>query len=78
VLFRSNLLSPTQASGSPITGAPGLEGLGTLSQGYLEMSNVHVVEEMVKMIMAQRAYEMNGKAVQMSDEMLGMIGNMHR
>jgi flagellar basal-body rod protein FlgG len=73
-----NLLIPTQASGEAQSGAPGVDGLGTLSQGYLEMSNVKVVEEMVKMIMAQRAYEMNGKAVQMSDEMLGMVGNMHR
>lgn len=73
-----NMYVATQASGQPQPGAPGVDGLGTLSQGYLEMSNVKVVEEMVKMIMAQRAYEMNGKAVQMSDEMLGMVGTMHR
>ena len=73
-----NLLVVTEASGHAAPGTPGSEGLGTLSQGYLEASNVSVVEEMVKMIMAQRAYEVNGKAIQMSDEMLAMIAQMHR
>lgn len=73
-----NMYLATQASGEPMQGAPGQEGLGTISQGYLELSNVQVVDEMVKMIMAQRAYEMNGKAIQMSDEMLSTVGQMHR
>jgi len=73
-----NLLAPTEASGQAVQGVAGADGLGTLSQGYLELSNVRVVEEMVKMIMAQRAYEVNGKAIQMSDEMLGQLDQMHR
>lgn len=73
-----NLLTPTDASGVATPGTAGQDGLGAISQGYLEMSNVHVVEEMVKMIAAQRSYEVSGKAIQMSDEMLAMIAQMHR
>jgi len=73
-----NLFMETLTSGSPTTGTPGEDGLGTLSQGYLEMSNVNVVEEMVAMIMAQRSYEINGKAIQTSDEMLQMANNVKR
>jgi flagellar basal-body rod protein FlgG len=73
-----NLFSSTAASGDPITGAPGAEGTGTIAQGYIEMSNVNVVEEMVNMIVSQRAYEINSKAVQASDEMLQTTNNLKR
>src|SRR6266568_7914587 len=65
-----NLYLPTDASGTATTGTPGQNGIGTLSQGFLEMSNVSVMEEMVNMIVGQRAYEINSKAVQAADEML--------
>jgi len=65
-----NLFIPTTASGDPITGTPGEDGLGTLAQGYVEMSNVNIVQEMVDMIMGQRAYELNSEAVKTADEML--------
>ncbi len=71
-----NLFSPTDASGEATTGNPGAEGLGTISQGYLEMSNVNVIEEMVNMIISQRAYEINSKAVKASDEMLQVANNL--
>lgn len=73
-----NLLTATAASGDPILGTPGLEGLGALAQGYLEMSNVQVVEEMVNMIVAQRAYETNSRAIQASDDMLQTANNLRR
>ena len=73
-----NLYLPSDASGTPITGAAGTSGLGTLAQGYLEMSNVSVVEEMVKMIVGQRAYEINSKAIQAADEMLQVANNVKR
>ncbi len=73
-----NLFMESETSGSPTTGTPGEDGLGTITQGYLEMSNVNIVEEMVYMIMAQRAYEINGKAIQTSDEMLQMANNVKR
>lgn len=73
-----NLYLPTSASGEPIMGTPGEEGFGTVAQGYLEMSNVSVVDEMVKMIIAQRAYEVNSKAIQTADEMLQMANNVKR
>jgi flagellar basal-body rod protein FlgG len=65
-----NLYSPTAASGEPRTGAPAAEGRGALMQGSLEGSNVDVVSEMVAMIRAQRAYEMNSKVISAADEML--------
>lgn len=65
-----NLYTPTEASGEAIEGVPGEENLGTIAQGFLEMSNVEVVDEMVQMIVGQRAYEMNSKAIQTSDNML--------
>ena len=74
----SNLFLNTTASGEPTTGTPGLDGIGTLAQGFLEESNVSVVEEMVNMILAQRAYEANSKVVRTSDEMLGQVNNMGR
>lgn len=73
-----NLYQQTDSSGSPTTGTPGQNGLGTISQGYLEMSNVSVAEEMVNMIVGQRAYEINSKAVQTADEMLQTANNLRR
>ena len=73
-----NLYRETPASGTPQLGTPGSNGFGTLNQGYLELSNVKVVEEMINLIMAQRAYEVNSKAVQASDEMMQQANNMHR
>jgi len=73
-----NLYSPTAASGEPTTATPSTEGLGTINQGYIEMSNVNVVDEMVNMIVSQRAYEINSKAVQASDEMLQVANNLKR
>ena len=65
-----NLAVESAASGTPTTGSPGLTGLGTIVQGSVESSNVNVVEEMVNMIETQRAYEMNSKAVETTDQML--------
>lgn len=65
-----NLFQETAASGAPSANTPGTNGLGFLNQNYLETSNVNVVEEMVNMIQAQRAYEINSKAVTVSDQML--------
>jgi len=65
-----NLLVQSAASGSPQTGSPATNGLGRLSQGELESSNVNVVEELVNMIQTQRAYEMNSKAINTVDQML--------
>jgi len=73
-----NLYLQTSASGDPVTGTAGEDGLGTIAQGFLEMSNVSVVDEMVNMITAQRAYEVNSKAIQASDEMLQMANNIKR
>jgi flagellar basal-body rod protein FlgG len=73
-----NLFTVSAASGDALTGTAGEEGLGTLAQGFLEMSNVSVVDEMVNMISAQRAYEINSKAVQVSDELLQMANNLRR
>jgi flagellar basal-body rod protein FlgG len=74
----SNLYTETNASGPPELGSPGQNGFGSLNQGYLEMSNVKVVEEMVNLILAQRAYEVNSKAVQAADEMMQQSNNLHR
>lgn len=71
-----NLFIPSGASGLPQQGNPGENGLGTLAQGQLETSNVNIVDEMVNMITAQRAYETNSKVVQASDQMLQSINNM--
>jgi flagellar basal-body rod protein FlgG len=73
-----SLFMPTEASGEATTGTPGEEGFGTIAQGYLEMSNVSVVDEMVNMITAQRAYEINSKAIQTADEMLQTANNLKR
>ncbi|MGB4058873.1 MAG: flagellar basal-body rod protein FlgG [Burkholderiaceae bacterium] len=71
-----NLFTETAASGNPITGAPGSNGMGPVMQGYLETSNVNVVQELVTMIQTQRAYEMNSKAIQTSDQMLAKLGQL--
>lgn len=73
-----NLLKETTASGAPVIGNPGEDGAGTLAQQYIEMSNVQVVEEMVNMIVAQRAYEVNSKAIQSADDMLERAANLKR
>ena len=71
-----NYYLPTQASGEVAEAQPGTEGMGTLLQGSLESSNISVVEEMVNMIMSQRAYEANSKIIKSSDEMLQMANNV--
>jgi flagellar basal-body rod protein FlgG len=73
-----NLYDVTSASGNPITDVPGQSGLGQIDQGALEQSNVDVVDEMVNMIVAQRAYEMNSKAIQTADDMSGVVNNLKR
>jgi flagellar basal-body rod protein FlgG len=74
-----NLLQPTDASGDPTVGMPGgQEGLGTVMQGYLEQSNVSVVEEFINMIVAQRGYEANSKVVQAADQMYQQVNNLSR
>ena len=73
-----NLFALTNASGDPITDIPTQSGLGQVDQGTLEMSNVKVVDEMVNMIVAQRAYEMNSKAIQTADDMTGIVNNLKR
>jgi flagellar basal-body rod protein FlgG len=74
----SNLFEPTTASGDATTGVPGTDGIGTIAQGFLEESNVSVVEEMVNMILGQRAYEANSRVVKAADEMLAQVNNMAR
>ncbi len=73
-----NLYEETPASGTPESGNPGEQGFGRTIQGYIETSNVNIVEEMVNLIIAQRAYEINSKSVQSSDEMLQNVANMKR
>jgi flagellar basal-body rod protein FlgG len=73
-----NLFVATFASGEPQVGTPGLEGFGSIAQGFLEMSNVKVVEEMVALITALRAYEVNSKAIQTADEMLSIANQVRR
>ena len=73
-----NLFMATTASGDAITGAPGQTGMGTINQGFLEQSNVDIVKEMVNMIVAQRAYEVNSKAIKVADDMLSQINNLSR
>jgi flagellar basal-body rod protein FlgG len=73
-----NIFTATTASGDPETGAPGTDSRGTVTQGFLEDSNVSVVEEMVNMIVGQRAYEANSRVVKAADEMLGQVNNLVR
>ena len=72
----ANLFAETAASGTPNAGAPGSNGLGSLHQGFVEGSNVNVVEELVSMIATQRAYEINSKAIQTSDQMLQRLSQL--
>ena len=71
-----NLFAETASSGTPNTGAPNNNGIGALQQGFVETSNVNVVEELVRMIQTQRAYELNSKAVQTSDQMLQKLAQI--
>ena len=73
-----NLYEETPASGAPEVGQPGEQGFGNILQGYIETSNVNIVEEMVNLIVAQRAYEVNSKSIQTSDEMLQSVTQMKR
>ncbi len=73
-----NLFTPTTASGDAESGAPGTDARGTLTQGFVEDSNVSVVEEMVNMIIGQRAYEANSRVIKAADEMLGQINTLVR
>ena len=73
-----NLYEETAASGTPEAGQPGESGFGSVLQGYIETSNVNIVEEMVNLIIAQRAYEVNSKSIQTSDEMLQNINQLKR
>lgn len=71
-----NLYAESSASGQPNSGTPGADGLGSLMQGFVETSNVNVVQELVTMIQTQRAYEMNSKAIQTSDQMLQKLAQL--
>lgn len=73
-----NLLVATGASGEPMPGTPASEGFGRLAQAHLEVSNVEIVEEMINLITAQRAYEINSKAIKASDEMMTMANDLAR
>jgi len=73
-----NLLVPSDASGEPLQGNPGTDDFGTVMQGFLEMSNVDVVEEMINMITTQRAYEIGSKVIQTGDDMLHMASTLKR
>jgi flagellar basal-body rod protein FlgG len=73
-----NLFSETESSGIPIFGTGGVNGFGEIHQGYLESSNVDIVEEMISMISAQRAYELNSKTVKTVEEMMTMANNIKR
>ena len=72
----NNLYAQTEASGTPIIGTPNKDGFGTINQGYLESSNVDIVQEMIAMIAAQRAYEINSKTVQTVQDMMTMANNL--
>jgi flagellar basal-body rod protein FlgG len=73
-----NLLVASDSSGDAITGVPGESGIGTLSQGFLEISNVSIAEELVNMIMSQRAFEVNSKSIEAANEMLQTTNNLIR
>lgn len=73
-----SLFSVSDASGEPIVNLPGEEGAGTIMQGYVETSNVQIVDEMVSMISAQRAYEIVSKAIQVSEDMMQTVNNLKR
>ncbi len=73
-----NLYEATQASGDPVFSLPGEDGTGMVEQGYLEKSNVDVAQEMINLIVAQRAYEINSKAVRTVDDLLALTNNLKR
>jgi flagellar basal-body rod protein FlgG len=72
-----NLLKETQASGTPTVAKPGVDDVGVIQQGFLETSNVNVVNEVTNLITAQRAYEMNSKVIEASDQMQQTLNNLH-
>jgi flagellar basal-body rod protein FlgG len=74
----ANVMRVSEASGQPISSQPGLNGLGQIKQGFLERSNVQIVNELVNLIVAQRAYEVNSRAIQASDQMLSTATNISR
>jgi len=74
----ANLYVATDKSGDAVTGKPGDEGFGTLTQGFLETSNVRLTEELVGLVLAQRAFEVNARAIQASDELLALVNNLRR
>jgi len=76
IAIGKNLFRETEASGTPLVGTPGTNGIGTLLQGYVENSNVNLVEELTQMITAQRAFEINSKVITTSDEMMQAVTNM--
>lgn len=76
IAIGDNQFLETPASGAPVTGTPGSTGFGTLQQGFLETSNVNVVEEITNLISAQRAYEMNSKVIETSDQMMQTTSNI--
>ncbi len=73
-----NLFAPTDASGDPEIGTPDQDGFGSLSQGFLESSNVNIAEELVQMILAQRAFELNSRVIQAGDEMMQTVATVSR
>lgn len=74
----SNLYVATEKSGDALPGKPGEEGFGTLQQGFLESSNVRLTEELIGLVLAQRAFEVNARAIQASDEILSLVNNLRR
>ena len=74
----SGIFTPTEASGEAVYGKPGSQGLGAITQGALENSNVSLVDEMVTLMVTQRAYELSSKIIQASDEMMSMTNNLRR
>jgi len=74
----ANLYSATDKSGEPLSGKPGEPGFGTLTQGFLEASNVKLVDELIGLVIAQRGFEVNAKAAQAADELLSLINNLRR
>lgn len=74
----NNLYIPSELSSDPTYGKPGEIGVGQLSQGYIEASNVDYIEELTDLVLTQRAYEMNSKMIQASDQILGIINNLYR
>ena len=78
VALGDGMYQASEKAGDPIMGRPGEDGLGVYAQGYVESSNVQLNEEIVNLMIAQRAYEANAKVVQASDEMLGLINNLRR